>query len=147
MKSSLVKLPVIFLAVGLIFSYSEMWGADWKLYTSTPNGEFFYDSKSIYYNAEDNFVRVVSKVVYSEKMKKDLKEKQGKAYENVTHNSFTYEFDCKDKKYRLLEINIWSGENLLLGPIPIVKGGPIDSGWQSFAKFSPLDFLYEAVCK
>jgi len=40
-------------------------GAGWKFLGTSPIGEFFYDPKNIY-STKDNFVRVVSKVVFSE---------------------------------------------------------------------------------
>jgi hypothetical protein len=121
-------------------------GGDWNFYGTSPDGEFFYDSKSIC-SQENNIVRVVSKIVFSERGEIGLIKEYGKVQESVTHYSFIYEFNCKDKKYRTLEYSIWSGENLSLGPIPILRGGPIDSGWRSFARGSPGESLYKAVCK
>ena len=121
-------------------------GAGWKFLGTSPIGEIFYDPKSVY-STKDNFIRVVSKIVFSEEGEKGLLKQYGKEQENVTHYSFKYEINCKDKKDRLLEISIWSGEELVLGPIPIVSGGPIDSGWKSFDRGSPSESLYNAVCK
>jgi len=40
MKSLLGKLGIILIGLA-IFGYAEVWAEDWKLYSSSPDGEYF----------------------------------------------------------------------------------------------------------
>jgi hypothetical protein len=141
MKSLSVKLGLILFIIGIaIFGNIEAWGADWKKLASYAEGNYYYDIKSIYSSADGN-LRVLGKWVFSEKARIDNLRTYGKEQENVTHWLTLYEFNCKDKKFRILEISFWSEENLSGGT------GPMLTEWKSFSRGSPGELLYNAICK
>lgn len=141
MKWSSTKSEVIYVVIGLtIFGCIEVWGADWKKLASYAEGDHYYDIKSIYSSADGN-LRVLVKWVFSEKARIDNLRTYGKEQENITHWLTLYEFNCKDKKSRILEISFWSEENLSGGT------GPMLTDWKSFSRGSPGELLYKAICK
>jgi hypothetical protein len=119
---------------------AEVRGADWKKLASYAEGHYYYDTKSIYSSAEGN-LRVLSKWVFSEEGKLDNLKKFGIEQENVTHWLIFYEFNCKDKKFSILEISFWREENLSGGT------GPMLTEWKSFSRSSPGELLYKVICK
>jgi Surface-adhesin protein E len=141
MKSSSTKLGVIFVVIGLtIFGCIEVWGADWKWYGRSLEGNYYYDVKGLYSSADDN-IRVLVKWVLSEKAKFDNPKEYGKGHENMTHWLTLYEFNCENKKLRILEITFWTEEKLSGAT------GPMLTEWESFRRGSMGEALYKAVCK
>jgi len=141
MKSSCTKRGVICVVIALtIFGCMEVWGAEWIKLGSYAEANIYYDAKSIYSSADGN-LRVLSKLVFSEKGKIDNVRKFGKEQENVTHWLTLHEYDCKDKKFCVLEISFWSEEKLSGGTGPMLKE------WESPSRGSPGQLLYKAICK
>jgi hypothetical protein len=82
MKSSLIKLGVILIGLA-IFSYTEVWGADWIYFGENSSGVCFYDATSITHPSK-NIVRVWSKIIHSEEGKKNYIAQFGAKYNNLS---------------------------------------------------------------
>ena len=124
----------IIIALG-IFSYTGVYGADWKFLRANVEGEFFYDSENITRSAA-NIVGVWLKIVYSEKFK---------GQEDLTHLSQTvglWEIDCQDKKICLLSTSHYSKEGEISAPQVWLP-----PEWKSISPNTIMDTLYKEICK
>jgi hypothetical protein len=84
MKSSWTQLGLILLLAGLMISYSNAWGADWKEFADTTTGAFQYDAASIR-SPSAGIVRVW--------------------IHNVTrHETSLIELNCRGGSYRVLDL-------------------------------------------
>ena len=84
MKSSWIQLGVILLLAGLMISYSNAWGADWKEFADATSGTFYYDAASIR-SPSTGTVRVW--------------------IHNVTKRETSLlEFNCRGGSYRVLDL-------------------------------------------
>jgi len=122
------------------FEYDKYPMKQWKKLGSYADGNFSYDVTSIYSSADDN-IRVLVKWVLSEKAKIDNVKKFGEEQKNVTHWVILYEWNCENKKYRILEISFWRKEHLSGGT------GPTLTEWNNFDRDSPGELIYKTVCK
>jgi len=98
-----------FIIVIWIFSYSGVYGADWKFLQINFQGEFSYDAENITHSS-GNIVGVSLKIVYSEKFKKE---------EGLDHLSETvglWEINCQEKKMYLLSTSHTSKEGEIWPP-------------------------------
>jgi hypothetical protein len=132
-----INLIVFGLLISLfgIFSYTGVYGADWKFLKANVEGEFFYDAENVTRSAA-NIVGVWLKIVYSEKFKEQ---------EDLTHLSQTiglWEIDCKDKKMCLLSTSHTSKEMEI--SVPQVWLPP---DWKSISPDTIMDTLHKKVCK
>jgi hypothetical protein len=132
-----INLMVFGLLISLlgIFSYTGVYGADWKFLKANVEGEFFYDAENVT-RSPANIVGVWLKIVYSEKFKEQ---------EDLTHLSQTiglWEIDCKDKKMCLLSTSHTSKEVEI--SVPQVWLPP---DWKSISPDTIMDTLYKKVCK
>jgi hypothetical protein len=134
LKINLIVFGLLICLLG-IFSYTGVYGADWKFLKVNVEGEFFYDAENVNRSAA-NIVGVWLKIVYSEKFKEE---------EDLTHLSQTiglWEIDCKDKKMCLLSTSHTSKEVEI--SIPQVWLPP---DWKSISPDTIMDTLYKKVCK
>jgi hypothetical protein len=134
LKINLIVFGLLISLLG-IFSYTGVYGADWKFLKANVEGEFFYDAENVTRSAA-NIVGVWLKIVYSEKFKEE---------EDLTHLSQTiglWEIDCKDKKMCLLSTSHTSKEVEIL--VPQVWLPP---DWKSISPDTIMDTLYKKVCK
>jgi hypothetical protein len=84
MKWSWTQLGVILLLSGLMISYSNAWGADWKEFADATTGSFYYDAASIH-SPSTGIGRVW--------------------IHNVTkHETSLIEFNCRGGSYRVLDL-------------------------------------------
>jgi hypothetical protein len=148
MKTSSLKLKIILVIIGLaIFGYAEVWGADWKLYNYGVTGDTFhyYDAESVTRPSE-NIVRVWTKTIYSEKDINDFVTKYGQWAKNIGDTRALKEIDCKEKKLRLLSLNVYSkwGDMLMMADESALK----EFGeWNFIAPETILESLYKVLCK
>ncbi len=125
-----------FVIIGLgIFTYTEVYGADWKFLQTNFQGEFFYDVENITRSAGNN-VGVWLKIVYSEKFKEQ---------EGLNHLSQTvglWEIDCQGKKICLLSTSHYSKEGEISAPQVWLP-----PEWKSISPNTIMDTLYKELCK
>jgi len=142
MKPLLVKLVVVLIGLA-IFGYAEVWGADWRIYAKPESGigVYYYDADGIT-RPSKNIVRVWEKVVYSAKGVKRYVEESGKRYENLSHSLNLWEFDCVEKKERILQTTEYSKDGTVLSSTQSQK-----TPWNFISPTSIGEALYEAVCK
>jgi hypothetical protein len=130
----------------------DVYGADWKLLTTISERTYFYDAKSVTRPSKD-FVRVWSKVAFTEEGVKQwvkeskrelLYEKKGwpKNLEKFDHMLILYEYNCPDRMFRVLTINEFSKDGL------VIESFNYDKPNLSFIMPGTVEeFLYNAVCK
>jgi hypothetical protein len=125
-----------FVIIGLgVFTYTEVYGADWKFLQTNFQGEFFYDVENITRSAGNNG-GVWLKIVYSEKFKEQ---------EGLNHLSQTvglWEIDCQDKKICLLSTSHYSKEGEISAPQVWLP-----PEWKSISPNTIMDTLYKEICK
>jgi hypothetical protein len=109
--------------IGLaISSHAEVWGADWKYYGETFKGKLFYDADNITQPSK-NILRVWTKEVFTEKGVNYLVSKLGDKYKNSSNHEYLNEFDCGDKKMRILWIATYSKDGkVIISPETVSKG-------------------------
>ena len=109
MKSLSVNTGVILFIVGLsIFACAEVWGADWRLISSTDSYKCFYDAENITRSSK-NIVGVWARLEYTEKGISGIVKEFVKHYENLSYSLELWEIDCVKKSsvfYRLPNI-LW----------------------------------------
>jgi len=109
MKSLLGKLGVILFGLA-IFTYAEVWGADWKYFGSAKDGLYFYDPQSITRPSE-NIVRVWTKTSYNEMGVKEWVKEHGTSLEKLDNLVVLIEINCADKTLRFLQSACYSKNN------------------------------------
>ena len=150
MKSVPAKRGIILGIIGLfIFGYAEVWGADWKYFSSTDLYKCFYYAESmtrytdIMGGGSRNIVRVWIKLEYTEKGIDGMVKKFGKEYENLSYSLQLWEIHCSLKKQQILSIKEYSVEGNVLNTKPTKSL----SKWKSISRESVGESLYKAVCK
>jgi len=141
MKSLSVRFGFILFIIGIIFGYSEAWGADWKLLGTTEESEFFYDTASIV-RPSGNIIRVWVTHIYNEKGVNTWVKKLGEQFENLDYCLELVEFDCPKRKMRLLSAQYYSKDGNIIQSLEFDK----PSWW--FVRPEKIDgSLYKGVCK
>jgi hypothetical protein len=141
MKSLAGKVGVIFVVMGLtLFSYSDVWGEDWKLFKKTADAKFYYDRKDIT-RSPQKLVNVWVKQVYTKKGKMDMINLVGPRYEHLSYSINSLEFDCGGKMVRFLSMTYYSknGDVLDLEDSPDKR--------ELVTPNSMFDALHNKVCK
>jgi len=135
MKSLSVKFGSIFIGLA-IFWYGEVWGADWKFFSSTDLYEVFYyvSNSHLLYKGT---VHVWVKLEYTEKGIAEYVKRFGKDYQNLSYSLQYWEINCPGKKRRILSVNQYSVKGNILNTKPAKS--PFS---KSFG-----DSLFEALCK
>jgi hypothetical protein len=143
MNSLTIKLGIIFFIIGLsIFGYAEVWGQDWKYYGETYIGRWLYDAKSLTRPSRD-IVRIQEKQIYTEEgvyfMKKEMEDRG----ENLSYSIALEEIDCRNKKFRVLQITHYSksGEILFFHNCSDIRY------WEYVVPNTVKEILLKAVCK
>ena len=144
MKSLSVNTGVILFIVGLsIFACAEVWGADWRLISSTDSYKCFYDAENITRSSK-NIVGVWARLEYTEKGISGIVKEFGKHYENLSYSLELWEINCAGKKHRLLSITSYSVEGNILYTN---QAGVAPPPWKIISRESVGESLYKAVCK
>lgn len=128
MKSLLIGMGVMLIGL-IIFSYAEVWGADWELL-----------QKIDVTHSPPKIVKVWVKQVYTEK-DKGMISLVGLRYQNFSYSINSLQFDCGERTTRFLSITYHSENGDLLR-----LGDPSDK-WESIPPNSMFDALYKIVCK
>lgn len=140
MKSLPVKLGVILIGFA-IFSYAEVWGADWILVDRNLTGDVFWDRENIRY-LEGGIVRFWEKCVLNEKGVDVYIERYGIKFRNVAEHRSLIEIDCKEKQYRYLEVNWYSKDGQLISNMELKP-----SQWMHITPESSGDAYHKILCK
>jgi hypothetical protein len=147
MKSSLGKLGVILVGLA-IFSYVEVWGADWKYLGRGGDGIFYwYDAQGVTYQPNRIIQVWVKKVKADEIMdmvksgaKITVSELEQMTLERNYERSLI-EIDCVEKTFNYLQKLNYDSKGVL-------KSGESKHGAKkSIRKNSNAERLYQAVCK
>ena len=135
-----VKLGVLVIGFS-IFSYSEVWGADWKLFASNSEmGDFYYDVQHITRPSKD-IVRVWVRLKYTDKGVSRTVKELGKAVENLSYAIGLEEMNCSGKRTRTLFVSHYSKEKTVL------HTSSRYGEWTNIVPDSNWEDLYKAVCK
>ena len=143
MKSLLRKLRVIFIGL-VIFSYTEVWGADWRVIgepTVKDVAVLYYDADSITHPSK-NIVRTWTKKIYSKSAVTRYVKEMGKRFENLSYAVELYEVNCIEKKILLLESTAYSKD----GDV-IISAKSQATKWSSIVPGSMGEALFGSVCK
>lgn len=144
MKSLSVKLGVPLAIIGLaILGYAEVWGADWRFFSSTNLYECFYYEDSMTHPSK-YIVRLWIKLEYTEKGVAVMVKEFGKNYEPLSYSLQLWEINCATKKQHVLLNKDYSIEGNILNTKPAKGGLPT---WKSISKGSVGESLSKAICK
>jgi hypothetical protein len=142
MKSLLGNLGVILIGLAL-FTYGEVWGADWKLFAETDLFECFYDAEGIT-PSPTNILDVWAKLEYTKKGVTGIIEKYGKYYEDLSYSLELFEINCTEKRERILSITEYSVDGKILYVNSVQGHLP---AWKRIPRGSVDESLYKTVCK
>jgi hypothetical protein len=142
MKLMIGKL-IIVIATGLLFfGNAEVWGENWKFVLKNKAGdEGYYDADSVI-RPSKGIVRVLTKVVFSEKTINGQVEKLGSSYKDMSHRVILQEMNCMEKKGAFLEITTYSKKGAILSSIK-----PNELTWVKIPPESIGEALYKLLCK
>ena len=135
MKSLSMKLRVILIGLSVLCS-AEVWGADWKFFSSNDSYEVYYyvsDAHLLYKGT----IHVWVKLEYTDKGIAEYVKRFGKGYENLSYSLQYWEIYCPAKKRRILSVNQYSAQGSILNTKPAKS---------PFSK-SFTDRLFETVCE
>jgi hypothetical protein len=138
MKSLRVKLGIIFIGLA-IFTCTEAWGQDWRLYGEDGFATYYYDAEKII-RISKNIVRVWSKVVFTKEGAAGLATRLGKGFKTLGFSIDLCEFDCVKGEYKELQRTFFSQRATYLGEDRNLLWGYVSQG-------SIQEKLYKIVCK
>lgn len=138
MKSLRVKLGVIFIGLA-IFTTTEAWGQDWRLYGEDGFATYYYDAEKII-RISKNIVRVWSKVVFTKEGAAGLATRLGKGFRTLGFSIDLSEFDCVKGEYKELQRTFFSQRATYLGEDRNLLWGYVSQG-------TIQEKLYKIVCK
>lgn len=107
-----LKIKSLAFAMGvglLLFSDTEICGADWRFLQKNFQGDFFYDAERIT-RSSGNTVGIWLKIIYSEKFIKE------EGFDDLKQTIGLWEIDCKDKKACLLSTSHYVKEEEISSP-------------------------------
>ena len=139
MKSLLGKLGVILIGLS-IFTYAEVWGADWKLFHNDEESFDYYDAEGITRLSGD-IVKVWAKRVYTKEGVINAVQKLGKDFEKLSFDKHLLEINCVDKKELFLHSISYSEK----GEVIYSNNKPKE--WNFIAPETVAETLYKKVCK
>lgn len=132
---------VIFAVFGfIIFFAMEAQAVDWKLYSTNEEGSLYYDLQSIKQASKD-VVEVWTKVVYTEKSVEKYIKKYGSEYKELSFSIALMEYNCSEKKGRLLSGTIYNQDGGSMGQIEDTP-----SSWDFITPSSVNETLFNIVC-
>ena len=134
--------PLVMIGLAIL-SHAKVWGADWRLISSTDSYKCFYDAEDMIRSSED-IVKVWTKLVYTERGIVELVKEFGKHYENLSYSLELLEIDCAEKKHRLLSTTAYSLEGNILYTN---QAGSRPPPWKIISRESVEESLYKALCK
>jgi hypothetical protein len=132
-----VPFLIVFINLGNI----EAWAADWKYLVETQEEVVSYDAESIT-RPSDNLVRVGVKTVFSKKGIHTHVKEFGERFENLSYITDLLEFNCVEKKTRILRTTLYSNDGTIL-----VSDTSSELEWRFILPDSLGEILYKEVCK
>ena len=134
---------VILAVIGslILFGYAQGWGADWKLYSQTPEALYYFDVGSVN-SSHENTISVQVKLDLTDKGVVEMIEQFGKDYQNISHELHHYEIDCADKKFRVSSVTRYSKNGRIL-----LRVSRDESQWMPIPPDSTSESLSNMVCK
>ncbi len=142
MKLMTGKLIIIIATGLLLFGNAEVWGENWKFLLKNKAGdEGYYDADSVT-RPSKGIVRVLTKVVFSEKNINREGEKLGSSYKDMSHRVILHEMNCMEKKGAFLEVTTYSKKGIVLSSIK-----PNEVTWVKIPPESIGEALYKILCK
>ena len=138
MKPLSIKLSAV-LVIGLIMTgYAEVWGADWKLYSRTDLGDYYYDAESLT-RPSKNVVRLWTELFHSEEGKTQSMKVVGIEF---GMSVALQEIDCANNMSRLLRITHYDNDGMI-----IYSESLAEPKWNYIIPESMADILYKTICK
>ena len=142
MKSVSVKLHVMLFIIGFtILGNVEVWGTDWEYVERTDEQVVSYDTESITRPSKDTVTVSVSTVFSEKGINRHVKE-FGERYGNLSHVKDLLEFNCVEKKTRILQTTLYSKDGNIL-----VSDTSSELEWRFIIPDSLGETLYKKVCK
>jgi hypothetical protein len=142
MKLMIGKLIIIIATGLLLFGNTEVWGENWKFVLKSKAGDdSYYDADSVI-RPSKGIVRVLTKVVLSEKSVNREVERLGASYKDMTHRVILQEMNCMEKKGAFLEITIYSKKGNILSSIK-----PNEVTWVNIPPESIGEAVLKLLCK
>jgi hypothetical protein len=142
-KSISVKVGVILIIGFGIFTYTEVWGADWKLYDSNKLKKSYYNADSIT-RPSTNIVRVWVRWNFTEKGVMDMVRSAGKKLEKLEYSISLNEINCAEKTNRFLSWIYYDNNGKMIYSLSSSK---LPTEWLSIVPESNADNLYKKLCK
>jgi hypothetical protein len=139
MKFLSVKLGVVLIGF-TIFSYGEVWGADWRFYGGCENFLGYYDVQSIT-RPSKNVVKVMIKWELTKNGVLFLVRDFSKKYLNLSYAINLVEINCAKKKTHFVSHTTFNNMGL------IIESSSSLSEWPYIIPDSIAESLYEEVCK
>ncbi|HXX36323.1 MAG TPA: surface-adhesin E family protein [Thermodesulfobacteriota bacterium] len=147
MKSLSVKLGVILIGFS-IFSYVEVWGADWKYFAARADGIlYWYDAQGVTYRP-NNVIQVWVKKVKADEIMRMVESGTkitASELEQMTlgrnHDRSLIEIDCVENTFHILQRLNYDSKGVLK------SGESSPGGKKPIVKNSAAERLYQAVCK
>jgi len=142
MKANAVKLEGLLFVIGfLILGNVEVWGEGWKDLEQTDEEAVSYDTGSVTRPSNGN-VRVLVRTVFSEKGVDIHVKEFGEGVKNLNHVEDLLEFNCVDKKTRVLQSTIYAKDGNILA-----SDTSSELEWRVIIPDSLGETLYNEVCK
>jgi hypothetical protein len=134
---------VILAVIGymILFWYTEGWGADWKLYSQTPEALYYFDVRSVN-PSHENTISVEVKLNFTDKGVIEMVEQFGKDYQNISYELHHYEINCADKKFRVSSVTRYSKNGRIL-----LRVSRDESEWIPIPPDSTSESLCKMVCR
>jgi hypothetical protein len=125
-----------------IFGYAEVWGVDWKPYSSTDLFLAYYDAQGIT-RPSKNVVRVWEKRIHTEKGVINWMGTYGKKYANLSYSIGLLEINCIEKKVHVLSLTHYENSSKVIDSYSYSSSGE----WEFIVPESIAEGLYKEVCK
>jgi hypothetical protein len=135
-----IRVLSVFLGV-VVSAYAGGSGADWRFYANSEFGTYCYDMENIS-RLSNQFVRVSQKLILNNKGTVNLVGEFGKEYEKAREAIILREIDCINKRSRILELTLCSGEGTVMKRETYTL-----YDWDSIVPDSVDDVLYRSICK
>ena len=125
----------------ILFCHAQGWGADWKLYSQTPEALYYFDVRSVS-PSHENIISVQVKLDFTDKGVIEMVEQFGKDYQNIGHKLNHYEINCADKKFRVSSVTRYSKSGRIL-----LRVSRDESQWIPIPPDSTSESLSNIVCR
>jgi hypothetical protein len=136
-----MKLRIAILVFALIsISMGDVYGADWKLYSSNDESVDFYDAQSIAHPST-NIVRVWQKRIFTEKDVARWVAKLGPSFKNLSFSMSLKEINCIEKKWHTLSLTAYDNEG------GVINSSSSSTEWGFIIPETIAESLYKEVCK